>query len=690
MKQSPNMFSGKNDKPQRAKSPKKRFPIRYIAITVMFTLLCIAFLIVLAVYQIRGAGSYIKTDVAETKTFIVTGMRGEIYDRNGKKLVGNSTAYDMMYEYGSMPNTYAEINASLLEAVTALEHTGNADKMSADYFVIDGFFPNVRYCSEFYDNNSDHYYYFKKICDARELDYDISAEDLAEYFIKRYKLLDSLYSPEEIATLMRLWYEMERVGFGVYQPYTIAKDVSIELVTYIAEKRTEGVGFKNVSQREYLYPGVASHLLGRVGKITAETAEQYTELGYSLDSLVGTSGCEEVFEEWLHGQDGIKVINYDKHGNIIEEYYEVEPMSGNDLWLTIDIDLQIAAEQALAEGVENIESAEAGALTAIDPNTGETLAIVSYPTYDLSKMSDKEYYSSLLQNENTPLFNRALQGVYAPGSTYKIGVALAALENGAIDEHTEIFCNQVFDGYHRPTCLGRHEDTDVFEAIQESCNIFFYTLGDMLGIDKVTEYTERLGLGSNTGFELYDAEGNVAGAEYRKETGGAEWSAGDNLPAAIGQSDHGYTPLQLSVYMSSIVNGGTRHGAHILGSIKKFYSEETVHEYDLKPFDEIAFSDETLDILMDSMGRVVSENSEVYRYFSSLDVKVGGKTGTAEVAGQKDNALFSGFAPFGSPEIVISCIIEEGEHGYNAAAVVAKVMESYFDKKNADNGSNNE
>ena len=678
MKRTQGSFSGGRDKRHEQ---KKKFPIRYIAITAAFTVLCVIFLVVLAIYQIKGAGSYVKTDVAKTKTFVVAGVRGEIYDRNGKKLVGNSTAYDMIYEYGSMPDTYAEINASLLDAIDSLERTGNSDKLCEDYFVIDGYFPDVSYCEEFNDYNSDHYYYFKKICETRELKLDITAKDLAEYFIKRYKLSDELYSPEEIRTLMRLWYEMERVGFGAYQTYTVAKDVGMELVTYVSEKRVEGVTFKNVTQRVYNYPGIASHILGRVGKITAENAEHYTELGYSLDSLVGTSGCEEVFEEWLHGQDGKKVINYDKDGNIINEYYEVEPMSGNDLWLTIDIDLQISAEQALAEGVDAVEGADSGAITALDPNSGETLAIASYPTYDLTQMSDAEYYASLLADKNTPLFNRALQGVYAPGSTYKIGVALAALENEKVDTDTEIFCNQVFDGYHRPTCLERHGNMDIFEAIQESCNIFFYTLGDILGIDKVTEYTERLGLGSDTGFELYDAKGSVAGAEYRKETGGVEWSAGDNLPAAIGQSDHGYTPLQLSVYMASMVNGGTRYGAHILDSVKTFYTGETIHTYDLKPFDEIAFSDETLDILKASMGRVVSENPEVYRYFADLSVQVGGKTGTAEVAGQTDNALFSGFAPFDTPEIVVSCIIEEGEHGYNAASVVAKVMDSYFDKK---------
>ena len=210
----------------------------------------------------------------------------------------------------------------------------------------------------------------------------------------------------------------------------------------------------------------------------------------------------------------------------------------------------------------------------------------------------------------------------------------------------------------------------------------------MLGIDKITEYTTKLGLGSDTGFELYDAKGTIAGATYRKETGGAEWSAGDNLPAAIGQSDHGYTPLQLSVYMSSIVNNGTRHGAHILKSVKTFYSGEVIHQYDLKPFDEVAFSEENHDILMEAMGRVVSENQEISRHFSSLSVQVGGKTGTAEVAGQKDNALFSGFAPFDDPQIVISCIIEEGEHGYNAAKVVAEVMKAYFgdDQSNTNKG----
>jgi len=669
-----------------SRDSESRIARRYIIVAAVFVVLCAVFLTVLAIYQIKGAGSYQKTDIAETKTFVVAGVRGEIYDRNGKLLVGNSTAYDMIYEYGSMPNTYAEINASLLDILDAIERTENTEQLCEDFFVIEGYYPNVSYREELYDTESDYYEYFVEICEDRELDTDISAKDFAEYYINKYKLSSEVYSDDEIYQLMRLWYEMERVGFGAYKSYTVAKDVSAELVTYVLEKRTEGVTFKNVTQRVYAYPGVASHILGSVGKITAETADYYTDLGYSLDSFVGTSGCEEVFEEWLHGQDGKKVINYDIYGNIINEYYEIEPMSGNDVWLTIDIDLQIAAEEGLAESIELIESAESGALTAIDPNNGETLAIASYPTYDLTQMSDSEYYNSLLKNKATPLFNRALQGVYAPGSTYKIGVALAALENEAIDSHTKFECDKVYRKYdsYQPTCLGKHGSIDVFEAIQESCNVFFYNIGDLIGVDKMTEYTKRLGLGSDTGFELYDAKGNIAGAEFRKENDLPEWSGIDNLPASIGQSDHGYTPLQLSVYMSSMVNGGTNHGAHILKSVKTFYNGETVHKYDQKPMDEVAFSDETYRILMDSMGRVVSENNEVLRYFKNLSVKVGGKTGTAEVAGQEDNALFSGFAPFDEPKIVVSCIIEEGQHGYNAAIATSKVMQVYFEKNSPD------
>ena len=662
--------------------------LRYTVIAAVFATVCLVFTIVLAVVQIKGPQTEYDPDSANTKTVTVAGLRGEIYDCKGRLLVGNSTSYSLLYEYGAMPNTYKEINRELLDVLAAMELTSNADKLAADFYPIEGIYPTVRYRESVSDPASTEYYYLQRVLKRNGLAADTSAEELAEYYIDKKDLSDELYSSGEIRDLMRLWYEMDRADFGQYQSYVIAEDVSVELVTYIQEKGIEGVTFKTVSKRVYNYPGVASHILGGLGKITAENAEYYSELGYPMDGYVGTSGCEAAFESILHGQDGKMVIKYDDDGNITEKYYETEPISGNDVWLTIDIDLQIAAERGLAESAALCDTSRGGAITAMDPNTGAVLAIASYPTYDLTQFDDTAYYQSLLEDEDTPLLNRALQGVYAPGSTYKIGVALAALETGNTSTAQTCVCDGVYHDLHNPKCNGQHStrdadgnwlsDVDIFDAIQESCNIFFYSLGQKMGIDPITEYTQRLGLGTVTGIELGERTGTVAGPQFRQENKLEAWTAGDDVSAAIGQADHGYTPLQLSVYMSSIVNGGQRFSAHILDSVRNFYTDEALQSFQVTAVDSVGISDESYRILIESMGRVVSENNEVKRYFKNVPVAVGGKTGTAEVNGQEDNALFCGFAPLESPKIVVSCIIEEGQHGYFASHAVAVVMEQYF------------
>ncbi len=657
---------------------------RYVSVVIGFAVICIAFIITLALVQAKGPSEEYVPDNDSIRTVSVSGLRGEIYDRNGKLLVGNSTTYNLVYEYGAMPSRASDINAELLTILSALRKTGNKDKLADDYFPLDGVYPDVYYIPALDDKGSEEYRHFLRVLKRRGLSEDISATELAEFYVKKFGLADKAYTSEQTMQLMRIWYEMDRVDFGEYQGYTIAEDVPDELITLLGEAGLDGVVFKTVSKRVYNYPGVASHILGRVGKITAEDAEYYNDRGYPMDAYVGVSGCEYAFESILHGQDGKMVIEYDDHGNIVKKYYEKQPVSGNDIWLTIDIDLQIAAEEGLAEAAELEESSKGSALTAMNPNTGEVLAIASYPTFDLTKFSDTDYYASLLQDEKTPLLNRALSGLYAPGSTYKIGVALAALETGNTDTEYTCTCTGVYPDLGRPRCNGVHgENVDIFTAIQESCNIFFYELGRKMGINAITDYTKRLGLGTQTGIELGDKAGLVASPEYREENNLNMWGERDDLSAAIGQSDHGYTPLQLSVYMSSIVNGGKRYTAHILDSERHFYTDEALNTYTPTVADSVTFSDATYDTLIESMGRVVYENPEVKRYFKKLPegIKAGGKTGTAEKTGQEDNALFCGFAPLESPQIVVSCIIEEGLHGYNAALPVGRVMEKYFENK---------
>jgi penicillin-binding protein 2 len=652
--------------------------IRYAAIAVSFGVICLAFIIALAVVQIKGPQTeYVGDDGTITKTVTVSGLRGEIYDRNGKLLVGNATTYDLIYEYGAMPETYNEINRELLDTLVAIRQTNNSDKLCGDFFPLTGVYPDLVYVGEIADASSDHSHYLSRFLERSNMSADTTPKELADYLSSKYKISEEKYNTSEMLSLMRLWYEMERVGFGAFQFYTIAENVSVELLTYVEEKGITGTNFKTVATRVYNYPGVASHILGRVGKINAENAEHYSELGYPMDAYVGIDGCELAFENILHGQDGVMVIKYDANGTIIEKYYEKQPISGNDVWLTIDVDLQIAAENGLKEAAETSGTGESGAITVTDPDSGAVLAMASYPTYDLTQFSSVAYVNSLLENKSKPFLNRAISGAYAPGSTYKIGVALAALENGTITDSYEYACGGTYPHLDHPTCLGVHaQGNNVYNAIQESCNLFFYNLGHKMGISSVTGYTQSLGLGVTTGIELPERVGTVAGPAYT-----AEWNAGNDVQAAIGQSDHTYTPLQLGIYMSSIVNGGDRYCAHLLDSVRSFYTKEIISQYTPTIADTVAFSESTYNTLMTSMGMVISNNSEVSRYFRNVPVKVGGKTGTAEVTGKLDNALFTGFAPLEDPEIVVSCIIEEGQHGYFASIAAARVMEEYFKDK---------
>ncbi len=652
----------------RGRPPRRaHIGARYIAVAAVFLVLCVAFVIVLAVYQANGSST--PTDGGYIRTYTVPGVRGEIYDKNGTLIVGNESGYDLVYEYGAMPDSRREINLELLSTLEILQRTKSEDCLSEDLFVLEGTYPDVRFVPELSDRESSVYQRYLKFLERRGMtESDTDADDVAAYFVKRYSLSTTLYSNEQITELIRLYYEMERVDFGSYASYTIAEKVPNEVISVLEETGVEGVVFVSRRERVYHYPGVASHILGRVGKITAENKDYYLSKGYSLDALVGTSGVEAAFEDWLHGQDGVRVVKYDVYGRMVDSYYDPEPVSGKDVYLTIDIDLQLAAENGLKESVDAISTSEAGAITVLDPNSGAILASASYPTYDLTKFDSQSYVDSLNQNPNNPWSNRALQGAYAPGSTYKIGMALSALETGTIGGATSYFCDHAYEGL---TCLGTHGSSNVVDAIRDSCNVFFYHLGEIMGVRSATQYTRRLGLGVPTGVELGEAKGTLA----------TDGSNAVNMMAAIGQADHAYTPLQLSVYLSGIVNGGSRYEAHLLDSVRAFYTGEVLASHQTKVMDRVEFSDTTYDLLIEGMRQVVAESDTLSRTFRNVPVTVGGKTGTAEVENKTDYALFCGFAPLKNPEIVVSCVLEEGAIGARAATPVAKVMEVYFQKQ---------
>ncbi len=650
---------------------------RYLTLAGVFLAVMLFYLIMLAKIQIEGPDTE-PTDaaVAYTRTVSVSGLRGEIYDRNGVLLVGNGTSYDLVFEYGSIPDTSEEFNKSLLEALEAVRATGNEAKLCLDLYGLEGSYPSLSYTAEATTQGSDANKALLRILDANSLPQDASAETLAAKLVGKYSLSPEKYTNSQITDLLRVRYTMERIKFGVYQPLTLASGIDMTLVSYVEEANIDGALLKVNSERVYTYPGYASHILGRLGKITSENADYYSELGYPMDAYVGSSGCEKAFESYLRGQDGSMEISYDENGNIVKKEFIKEPISGNDVYLTIDIELQIKAEDSLKASVDSLVWSNAGAALAMTPEC-EILAIASYPTFDLTRFDSNEYYNSLLNDPANPLYDRAILGLYAPGSTYKVGSALAALEKGLISGSTEYHCSGTYPHYHNPTCLGVHGDLNVIEAIGVSCNCFFYTVGDKLGIDAITDYTSRLGLGVSTGIELPESTGIIAGSGYR-ESIGSVWNHSENLSAAIGQSDHSYSPLQLGVYISSVLNGGERYSAHLLHSVKKFYTDEVVYEYTPSVVDKVNISANNLTITKNGMRRVITSSPTLTSYFSSLEQTVGGKTGTAEVNGKHDYAVFTGFAPFDDPEIIGVCILEEGLNGGNAAIPVRDIFKVYF------------
>lgn len=685
------------------------FSVKLIFIAVIFTFTAIFYITKLANIQLVNRSEY-TSSVQRTysRTVTIQAQRGEIFDRNGKALVTNIYTYDLNFDYGSLSKNNETSNAVILNVSKALYDTGNSDKRTESLFPLLGTYTNLIYDENLMSQESYKTKFNRAVKDLgfnKDKDgnpVENTAEQLAEKLVKKYSLDavgddgEPLYTNEEITEIMRVRFDMAIAQFSSVQPYLFAKDIDLTLITAMKESELRGVNFTEEVTRKYEYPGYASHILGVVGAIHAQDLEYYSEKGYKMNAIVGISGCEKAFEEYLHGTDGTMVIEEDENGNIISQRISKEPVSGNDVWLTIDIDMQIAAEDGLKENIEYIvdkalskegsldgEDAKAGAITAIS-TTGEIYAIASYPTYDLTTYY--ENYSSLSSDETKPLYNRALQGLYQPGSTFKVGVALAALEEGIITPRTTITDKGRYTFYdpNGPRCWiylqkGRtHGTINVIEAIQESCNYFFYDIGRQLTIGKMNKYCLEYGLGEKTGIELYEESGVLAGPNYRDEKGLGEWYPGDTLQAAIGQSDNLFTPLQISSYIATIVGGGTRYSTHLLGSVRKFYTNEIIYEYEPSVLGEVNMTETNHKTIMNAM-KSVTENGSASRVFSSYKIPVGGKTGTAQVSKtMSDNAIFTAFAPFDDPEIIATCVIEQGNTGTDAGFTVRDIFDCYF------------
>ena len=697
----------------------------------------IAFLAICAVYVIRlgilelnseNIGGH-RQDGTTERTVVVQAVRGQIYDRNGVPLVTNAYTYNLTLDYSVLPKDQVSRNHTVLRALHTLEACGEVSRFCTYDFPLDGYYPNYTYKSIAADPASDTYDTFlnvvqtnglrreailrikseKRMNTAEANDYYdadplscIPAERLTAYFVEEYELDakgedgSPLYGNADIDRLIRVLWGMEAVGFSRANDYVLAKDVTMETITHEKELGIAGIGFSTEATRVYCFPGYASHILGQTGPIYAEEWDYYKELGYAMNAIVGKSGCEAAFEEYLHGQDGIKVVVEDDDGNIIREYMKTESVAGKDVYLTIDINLQIAAEEALAENVRYIrntyhrDDCKAGAIVAMDPDNGELLAIASYPTYDLSTFNRD--YDALYADDALPLFNRALNGLYAPGSTFKPGMVAAALTEGTVTASTKLECAGTYTYYqsYQPDCwihnssgaVKQHGWINAAEALRVSCNCYFYDLGRRLGITNMNLYCRMFGLGDATGIELGEQRGSLAGPDHRADMHGLEWQPTDTIAAAIGQSDNAFTPLQLGVYTSTLVNGGTRYAAHLLLKVRDFSDRTDILVTAPKALNSFSLSEANRLTVIEGMEQMVSTSTEVSRYMRGVPVTVAGKTGTAQTGAKStENGLFICCAPSRNPEIVVVSVIERAGGGSYSAMSAGAVLEAYYKNK---------
>ena len=446
--------------------------------------------------------------------------------------------------------------------------------------------------------------------------------------------------------------------------------VTARLLARGKEEGLEGVTFTPSVER--VGSGeLAPHVLGRVGAMSPEQWEALKSEGYAMDEVVGKEGAEAAFEEYLHGVPGRKYVETSGSG------WDVEPVAGKNVTLTLDKNLQEAAQSALQKFLDGHPNAGGGAVVALDVEDGGVLAMASLPGYDPGAFSKQ--YGELAQDEGHPLMNRAIQGLYAPGSAFKLVTAAAALEEGVLTPETKILDTGRYTYYKspQPQCwlyrqAGKtHGLETVTDAIADSCNIFFFDAGRRVGIETLGEYARALGLGEKTGIELAGEQaGVVAGPDYTASVGGT-WYEGSVLSAAIGQENHRFTPVQLAHMTATLVSGGERKQVHLLKQVAGEEAQEAVS------LGKVTLSEENLTAIKEGMRRVVQSGS-LAEAFRGLPVTAGAKTGSAQVAGEEEsNAVLVCFAPYDTPKIALALVAEQGGSGAELGDAAAAILNTW-------------
>ena len=625
--------------------------------------------------------------------FTVTAARGDIVDSSGRRIATSTTSYNVALNKLLMGDR--DLDTMLQQIVELLRENGESWN---DTLLIGQ--PDAAGHYEFTDDDtstSDQ----KQLADMKDtlgLQQYATADDVMEMLVEKNNLQG--FSLEWQRVLAGIHYEMDRQAFSNVNNFVMAENVSAATVATIKEHSLQlpGVEIVETSARSYEQSDIIPAVLGRVGKITAEkwkvtdsdgnVTYPLRDKGYNMNDILGISGLESAYEDELRGKDGVETITRNSDGVIVDTQLTTVPEPGHTVQLTIDSNFQRAVDKALAENIDMINrvyntgdmKAAAAAAVVIDVKDGGVLAASNYPSFDQNLYATN--YSEYSSDPGLPLFNRALQGLYTPGSTFKPAVAVAALDSGLINQYSTVNCTGVYTYYkdYHPRCTrhGHSGNIDVVTAIKWSCNVFFYDVGRRLTSDVYDAYAYKLGLGQRTGVEVNEAVGRLT-----KKTD-KNYIASLDVQAAIGQGNTVVSPVQLATYAATLANNGVRYRTHFVKAILDTNTGEVLSETQPEVMDVIEGTGNTIELVREGMKQVPSTISGK---ISSYPIAIACKTGTPQrsetYAPGKHylNAMMVAYLPADDPEIAIGISIEYGGYGARVGDLVVDIANAYFAMK---------
>lgn len=635
---------------------KSQIQLTVLSLVLVFSLILYA----VKIYSVQIANAEDYTDkndgAASVRTAILKAPRGEILDCYGRQIAVNRDGYNVVFNKAYVKDNLNDVIVALIKLFSekGIEWKDELPlSASSPYGFKEG-------------ESTD------KLISKLELAHYATAENCFNAMVEKYEL--DGYTKEEQRSLMGVRYSMDIADFSVSYPYTFAEDIPTELMRKISESGflLSGVSVEVVPFREYTDTTLAVNLIGSVGPIFAEDWEVYKAKGYSYNDKVGKSGIEKWGEEYLRGTDGEITYRIDTKGNIISSEITKEPVAGKTVMLTLDKKIQRNAQDSLEKTVKELKSkggtATAGTAVAVHIDSGKIICAANYPTYDSATIGKN--YNKLVSDPSKPLTDRAFQGVYPIGSTIKPAVAVAALENSLYNIGETVNCLHTYNFFddYKPRCLHRHGHINLKNALAKSCNYFFFELGRRVGATRLTDYYKQFGLGVATGVEVDDSKGILL--EPKSD------GSGDTLQISIGQLN-AFTPLQTANYVATLANGGTHYRASLIDKIVSYDISTVYDESKPEVLNKISISNTNIKAVKEGMLSVTVDGTG-RAALGDYPIKVGGKTGTAQVEGKADHSIFIVFAPFDDPEIAISVVLEHGSNGYAAGTVVRDILDAYF------------